>query len=346
MPEITRRNAITAGSVTALSAVLATPALAATGYAKATVDAAVMKYATWRSTWLTYIPAGTVVKTTGRTSGDWREVVYKTFTGWTHGSYLVNTSAPSTKTPGVRPVTKFYQRHTNGSKSSYYHVYADGIDWTKTVGVAWYFDGDQSFRDQLVVGNPEFGDMKRMGYEANRRNFVMIGVETPDYRPNGGFTWWIDRAANGVFFRSLAAKIFSAHTMLSKSRQWLTGWSGGAEFISMTLMSTQQLTWMKFGGATIIGGGDRPSSVDTTSPTFRGCWMSWHVAEDDDYTAALTGWSAEVAATAGEHQYRVSNHYYRTRLLKYPAGAGAHHSYDIPALMASDMTRAGFGALR
>lgn len=351
MSKTSRRSlltGLTAAAGTALfTGAVAQSAMAYTGYAKTTKYTAMRSTPSWSGAWIRGLDAGTVVMLTGNASNGWMEISLDSRRGWVHSTYLQTISDPPVISDNAKPVTKFYQRHTYGTKSSYYHVYANGIDWSKPVGISWYFDGDQSFRDQLIVGNPEYGNMKQMGYEANRRNFIMIGVESPSYVSSGGWTWWIDGTANGEYFRSLAAKILKTYPMLSQNRQWLTGWSGGAEFVSMYLMSTKQRTWWTFGGTTIVGGGDSPyKAVDTTSPTFRGIWASWHVADDDDYTAAKSGWSAERAATDGESHYRRIASYWRTRLMKYAAGYGAHHSYNIPVLMATDMNRAGYRPLR
>lgn len=56
----------------------------------------------------------------------------------------------------------------------------------------------------------------------------------------------------------------------------------------------------------------------------------------DDNTAAKAGWSAEERVGL-PHPHGFT----RTRLVKYPAGEGDQHSYDIPALMASDIDRSG-----
>lgn len=284
------------------------------------------------------LAAGAGLKATGNVSGAYTGVVFGTMVGWV---------ATADLRPLPVPVTQFYQRHTHGGLSSYYHVYADGIDWSKPVGIAWYFDGDQSYRDQLIVGKPETGQMKAMGAEANRRNMVMVGVESPDYTANGGITWWINRSANGEFFRALATGLQAKYRQISLYRQWMIGWSGGAEFITLHLMATKQRTWMRGGGATIIGGGGDPHiPVETTSSTYRSMRARWKVAADDDYTASTSGWSAYQAAMDGEQEYRTWWHFRDTAVDVFPAGQGAHFSYNHVALMAADMEAAGIRRLR
>jgi len=281
------------------------------------------------------IPRGATVVATGRTasSGAFAQVRYNGRQGWVMSHYLGAVAVPT---------TQINQQFSYGSKSSLYHVRAGGLDFSRPVGIAWYFDGDYGRRGRLIVSNPDTGQMLELEREACARNFVLIGVETPDYRTDAGYTWWKDMVANGEYLRALAASIFQRYPFLARDRQWLTGWSGGAEFIAKDLLAKKQGTWLDGGGATIVGGGGEPNrGFDPAPARIRAMPLTWHVADDDDYTAAKAGWSAEVAATEGERAYRTLYGFTRTRLVKYPAGEGAHHSYDIPALMASDMDRAG-----
>lgn len=286
------------------------------------------------------IPRGATVVSTGQlsSSGSFSQVRYNGRQGWVLTHYLGAVEIPT---------TQINQRFTLGTKTSLYHVRASGLDFSRPVGAAWYLDGDYGTRGRLIVSNPDTGQMLRLEERACARNFVLIGVETPDYQADAGYTWWKDMVANGVYLRALADSVFARYPFLARDRQWLTGWSGGAEFIAKDLMAKKQSTLLTGGGATIIGGGGEPNrGFDPAPARIRAIPMTWHVADDDDYTAAKAGWSAEVAATTGEKAYRSLYGFTATKLRKYPAGAGAHHSYDVPELMASDMDAAGFTALR
>ena len=54
--------------------------------------------------------------------------------------------------------------------NSQYHVYANGIDWSKPVGVVFYIDGDYWRNDQSKIHSPEQGMLPAMGRIANARN--------------------------------------------------------------------------------------------------------------------------------------------------------------------------------
>lgn len=67
-----------------------------------------------------------------------------------------------------------YRSYTapNGLNSQY-HVYANGIDWSKPVGVVFYIDGDYWRNDQSKIHSPEQGMLPAMGRIANARNMVL-----------------------------------------------------------------------------------------------------------------------------------------------------------------------------
>ena len=297
----------------------------------------------WEGQALVGLPVGTAVTMTGKVSGSWSQVSTMGSTGWVSTAFITKGAAAPV---GVRPVTKYKIPFTAAGRTSWYSVYANNIDWSKPVGVAWYFDGDYSYETSNRVENPTGVWMTGIAAEANRRNMVLVAPRTPSY--DRGYTWWGQQKVNQDWFIPLAQKIFKDHVMLLKNRQWLIGYSGGSEFISETLMARRQLEWLKAGtiGTTIVGGGTAPTSIDSTSPTFRASFMNWHVADDDDYTAAASGWSAEAAAIGGERMYRVVGSYTRTRLFVTPALGYGHYGYDFPALMSADMDRAGIKRLR
>ena len=84
-----------------------------------------------------------------------------------------------------------YRSYTapNGLNSQY-HVYANGIDWSKPVGVVFYIDGDYWRNDQSKIHSPEQGMLPAMGRIANARNMVFVPVVSPDKNASGnGITW-------------------------------------------------------------------------------------------------------------------------------------------------------------
>ena len=98
--------------------------------------------------------------------------------------------------------------------TSQYHVYAEGVDFSKPVGVVFYFDGDYWQRDESKVYTPDEGMLAAMGKIANARNMVFVPIISPDTNASGnGITWWEDMDANGEFFRSFAKSFVSQNNL-------------------------------------------------------------------------------------------------------------------------------------
>lgn len=250
------------------------------------------------------------------------------------------------QTVRVRPTTGHWRTWSHGGRTAYYHVYANGIDWTRRVGVLWFLDGDYYTGSQSRVMRPTGAGMLAIAGEANRRNLVVVAVDTPSaYDPENGYTWWVEQTANGDFFRAFAAWFNARHTV-SWGRQWMYGYSGGAELIAMELMARRQTSWMNGGGAIILAGGDRPQaySAAAVTPEYRALAATWIVGSRD--TAGQTNpptWSALTAATAGQRFYAASG-FSRARL-DVLAGYG-HLDYDLAAAMRAPLDLVGIARLR
>jgi len=137
--------------------------------------------------------------------------------------------------------------------TSQYHVYAEGVDFSKPVGVVFYFDGDYWRNDQSKVYDPS-GELAQMAASAAAQNMLFVPVISPDTnRYDAGVTWWEDMERNGEFFRSFASSFIAANGVDS-SNVWTMGYSGGAEFITYEL-NTKPQTWRNGGGSTHNAGG-------------------------------------------------------------------------------------------
>ena len=131
--------------------------------------------------------------------------------------------------------------------TSQYHVYAEGVDFSKPVGVVFYFDGDYWRNDQSKVYDPS-GELAQMAASAAAQNMLFVPVISPDAnRYDAGVTWWEDMERNGEFFRSFASSFIAANGVDS-SNVWTMGYSGGAEFITYEL-NTKPQTWRNGGGS-------------------------------------------------------------------------------------------------
>ncbi|MDO4919847.1 hypothetical protein [Kocuria sp.] len=242
--------------------------------------------------------------------------------------------APVQVSRAALPKTAVNQSFTAAGRTSTYHVYADGIDPTRAVGVVYYLGGDYRGASETWVRDPGNPHLKAMAKTARSKNMVLVVPVSPDRDASGdGITWWEDADGNGDWFRALQASLTSRYG-LDTSRVWLAGYSGGAEFITYELLADRQ-GWIRGGGATIIGGGGSSGMQTTPGAGVRALPLRWHVGSVDtagDTTPAV--WSARKAATAGQKRY-AKDGFTRTSLSVLP---GLHHTeYDIVGLLRADL---------
>ncbi|WP_303949828.1 S-layer homology domain-containing protein [Rothia mucilaginosa] len=231
-----------------------------------------------------------------------------------------------------------YQSYTSpAGTTSQYHVYANNLDYSKPVGVVFYFDGDYWQRDESKVYTPDEGMLAAMGKIANARNMVFVPVISPDTNASGaGITWWEDLDANGEYFRSFA-KSFVSENNLDASQVWTMGYSGGAEFITYEL-TDHNTSWRNGGGSIMVAGGDSDGSVDADATT-KGLPMYWWVgANDTSGNTYPVTWSARGAVESGYNAYLGAG--FSDARVKLIDGF-SHHDYDLPHILASSLDFAG-----
>ena len=220
-----------------------------------------------------------------------------------------------------------YQSYTSpAGTTSQYHVYANNLDYSKPVGVVFYFDGDYWQRDESKVYTPDEGMLAAMGKIANARNMVFVPVISPDTNASGGgITWWEDMDANGEFFRSFA-KSFVSENNLDASQVWTMGYSGGAEFITYEL-TDHNTSWRNGGG-----------SVDADATTKASPMYWWVGAKDTSGNTYPVTWSARGAVESGYNAYLGAG--FSDARVKLIDGF-SHHDYDLPHILASSLDFAG-----
>ncbi|MFD1213973.1 FG-GAP repeat domain-containing protein [Arthrobacter sp. GCM10027362] len=248
------------------------------------------------------------------------------------GAALLASSLAAVPAQAAAPRSTTYQTYTapNGATGKY-HVYADGIDTSKPVGVLFVFHGDYSRPDQSYVHHPNGSVMRKMAAEAAKKNMIMVPVITPDKK--GGITWWEDKDRNGDYFRSLAARLISKY-QLDAGRIWFHGYSGGAEFITFEILADRQ-GWIKGGGATIVGGGGYRGIQTVPSAAVRKMKLHWIAGSRDGLGGTtLKGWSALGTARRAEGIYRGLG-FTGTKMTVLPGIT--HYTYDMPALLARDL---------
>jgi len=230
-----------------------------------------------------------------------------------------------------------YRSYTapNGLNSQY-HVYANGIDWSKPVGVVFYIDGDYWRNDQSKIHSPEQGMLPAMGRIANARNMVFVPVVSPDKNASGnGITWWENLDANGDYFRSFAQQFISSNG-IDPSQVWTMGYSGGAEFITYELNADRQGTWRSGGGSILVAGGGYERMQTEAPQNIKSQPMFWWVNEKDTLGATTPEWwDALNTATAGHDWYTREG--FNTQPMKIDKKEttfnNAHTDYDLPGIL-------------
>lgn len=216
------------------------------------------------------------------------------------GSTLVWGSAPTGSPTGGSggPLTdRTGVSYNNGTKTSTYHIYANGLDWSKRVGLLVYGDGsgEQGLADTastyLMAGTDGLIAV------AKRNNMLLV---TPRAPGNGctdgdGVCWYL--ASNDG--TSLAQKTKWLDDLIKtqvlplynvdKTRVCISGFSSGAEMTMGTYSPQYAASWMEDGLLLAISYGTPPSQYGVTNnytTAFRqkvAC--VWDVRAGDETTA-------------------------------------------------------------
>jgi len=226
---------------------------------------------------------------------------------------------------------KTYKDTRNGTNmSSRYHVYANGIDWNKDVGMVYYLDGDYFANSASTFHAPTNTRTQNMAKDANSKNLVFISVESPSPRTaKNGTTWWENGINNAKWFDAFARDMRDNHG-ISPEHTYVAGYSGGAELISIYLMTEKRYEWVQ-GGAIMIGGGDK-STRKGPHPANKNVPMYWEVGGSDVGGTNPPGWSAFHAAKAGFMDYRDRGNYTTAKRTLLQGGI-THQKYNISALV-------------
>lgn len=286
--------------------------------------------------------SATVLNGSGHFDYNFSEILRNSLTkGKATAAPKVEQKSEQKQTTGPRARTMnsaTYQSYTSpAGTTSQYHVYANNLDYSKPVGVVFYFDGDYWQRNESKVYTPDEGMLAAMGKIANARNMVFVPIISPDTNASGdGITWWEDMNTNGEFFRSFASS-FIGQNNLDASQVWTMGYSGGAEFITYEL-TDHNTAWRNGGGSIMVAGGDSDGSVNADATT-KGLPMYWWVgAKDTSGNTNPVTWSARGAVESGYNAYL--NAGFSDARMKLIDGF-SHHDYDLPHILASSLDFAG-----
>lgn len=224
---------------------------------------------------------------------------------------------------GVRlkegPADRLNVPFEHGGVTSSYHVFADGIDWTEPVGVVFRLHGDGAYE----FHNPQH-KISCLASVARAHNAILVVPRTPDRR--GEPTWWQDLDRNADWFLALAEQEIFGRYDLDRSRTWLYGYSGGAEFISYELLA-DRVDFLEGGGAILAGGGGAPNSAssDPTDGQLERLLLHWDVGLDDNGSDPHAPFDALSAAAAGHAWYEDAG--YERTSVRYREGV---NHFELP----------------
>lgn len=232
------------------------------------------------------------------------------------------------------PATTYFKPFSAHGMQSSYHIYTDGIDRFKPVGVVFYFGGDYWKTSETWVHNPGGSQLKAMAAQARKKNMILVVPISPDKNASGdGITWWENIDKNGQYFRALKDSLIKNYG-LDTTRVWLAGYSGGAEFITYEVLADQQ-NWIRGGGATIIGGGGANGVQTAPNAAVRKMPLTWHAGSKDVVgDTNPPEWSAKAAAAQGQKVYKNAGF---GRAALHTLQGVDHYGYNQPALIGQDL---------
>jgi hypothetical protein len=191
--------------------------------------------------------------------------------------------------------------------SSTYHLYAAGLDWSKPVGLIAHFHGDEAFEYSNPTSAWMLGGANGLIAKAKAHNMILLVPLTPDDETVNGITWWkwYGKEENPRYARDLIGHILGRYKIDLK-RIWLSGYSGGSQFITRYLLPHFGAELNIAGGGFIVfGGGQAPASTFAPyNPAFKANWhCRWVDGALDDGSGSGDGFNAIAAAQAGKAWY-------------------------------------------
>ena len=285
-----------------LAGATTTPALAA-NTAKMVVKANIKQTTTglnMRSGAATSYKIITVLKkgekvTVKSTSGAWSKVVSAKHTGWVSSKYL-KPAAASAPSPGPT-AAKINLSFTAAGVTSKFHVFPV----TAAKGILFYLDGDGQWAFDNASSSYALGGSNGIVEQARKRGYMTVAVRTPDRQ--GTPTWWEDGAKNSVYFDALRNEIGKQYP--GAKENWLTGYSGGAQFLTQSYLPQHPEAMLAGGGAVMMGGGGTPELKvkGFTKAQTDAFTMHWYTGAADIAANSDENYDALGEAKAGKAWY-------------------------------------------
>lgn len=201
-----------------------------------------------------------------------------------------------------------------------YHVWGAGLPGNNA-GLVVHFHGDGAYEHLNPTDNYCFAGNRGIRAVAKAKGYVVVSAKAPD--TTGTVTWWEGGVNNADYFAELLTYLCNEYN-IDFSKIWLSGYSGGAQFITQ-LFLPKYSSRFSGGGALILGGGGTPEVtwVAPSAPFKAAFPMHWVTGGQDDGTYADDGFNALADANAGKAYYAGQGF---TTTQKTPPGIG--HEID------------------
>lgn len=244
-------------------------------------------------------------------------------------------TTPSNRTSGTGgPLTdRTGLTHSNGTKSSTYHCYAAGLDWTKPVGLLVYTDGSGDWGLNHLADTYLMPGTRGLIATAKKHNMVLLTPLPPGNGClDGDGTCWYENSGDGTTAaQKLAWSVSLITTILGqydidKSRMAVGGYSSGAQWTTQFFGPGHAHAFMTDGVLFAISYGGIPKVVNNNTAAFKtNVPLVWNVGSLDDswiqttwtdgvqealdsYTAAGYDTHLELVAGATHNRYEtISN---------------------------------------
>jgi predicted RecA/RadA family phage recombinase len=187
--------------------------------------------------------------------------------------------------------------YNNGTKTSTYHIYAAGLDWSKRVGLLVYGDGSGEAGLANTASTYLMAGTNGLIAVAKRNNMILV---TPRAPGNGctdgdGVCWYLPsndgttRAQKTTWLDNLIKTQVLPLYNIDKTRVCISGFSSGAENTAGIYGPAFAASWMEDGLLLAISYGSSPAQYGITS-TYTTAFKAnvaavWDVYADDETTA-------------------------------------------------------------
>lgn len=220
----------------------------------------------------------------------------------------------------------YNQVYSTDEFTSQYHLFTNGVDINRPVGlvVSFHGDGAYEFNNPNSTYSLDADGSDGIVRVARDHNMIVLSILTPDIE-SGNKTWWLrgDNYADYVY--SLINNLYQNYD-IDKNQVWLIGYSGGAQFITQYYLSKYGGSdQFRGGGALMFAGGDTPQNgspqkgtVHEISQEVKDNFSLWWGAGTND-GPDNSGWEGGFISAKNGQAYYESIGFKKTSHL-YPAG--------------------------